>query len=109
LTNVINEMCIQIDGFYFGRLDIMYNSIEELEAGKNFQVVEINGAASEPTHIYDPKHSIFFAWKELIKHINIMYKISVENHKTGLPFLTNKEGFKEYKLHLTHNKKIVNL
>jgi hypothetical protein len=109
LTNVINEMCIQIDGFYFGRLDIMYNSIEELEAGKNFQVVEINGAASEPTHIYDPKHSIFFAWKELIKHINIMYKISVENHKTGLPFLTNKEGFKEYKLHLAHNKKIVNL
>jgi hypothetical protein len=26
---------------------------------KNFFVVELNGAASEPTHIYDPKHSYF--------------------------------------------------
>lgn len=109
LNEVINEMCLQIDGFYFGRLDIMYNSIAELEEGKNFQVVEINGAASEPTHIYDPKHSIFFAWKELARHITFMYKISVQNHKKGFPYLTNKEGLIQYRLHLKQNKKICNL
>ena len=108
LTNVINEMCLQIDGFYFGRLDIMYHSIAELEEGKNFQVVEINGAASEPTHIYDPKHSIFFAWRELARHITYMYKISVENNKKGFPFLTNKKGMYQYRLHLAQNKKITN-
>ena len=108
LNDVINEMCLQIDGFYFGRLDIMYNSFAELEAGKNFQVVEINGAASEPTHIYDPKHSIFFAWKELARHITMMYKISVENNNKGFPFLTNKQGIHQYRLHLEQNKKICN-
>jgi hypothetical protein len=46
-------------GFYFGRLDVMYNTVEELEQGINFSIVELNGAASEPTHIYDPKHSLF--------------------------------------------------
>jgi hypothetical protein len=108
LTNVINEMCLQIDGFYFGRMDLMYNSIAELEEGKNFQVVEINGAASEPTHIYDPKHSIFFAWKELARHITYMYKISIANNKNGVPFLTHKQGMHQYRLHLEQNNKIGN-
>ena len=108
LTEVINEMCLQIPGFYFGRLDIMYNTLEELEAGKNFAVVELNGAASEPTHIYDPKHSIFFARKELMRHITFMYEISVANHKNGVPYLSHKAGMKEYKMHLAQSKKILN-
>ncbi len=107
-TATINEMCLQIPGFYFGRLDVMYNTWEELENGKNFSVVELNGAASEPTHIYDPKHSLFFAWKELARHITYMYEISVENHKKGIPYLAHKVGMKEYRLHLEQSKKIVN-
>ena len=108
LTSTINEMCLQIPGFYFGRLDVMYNTWEELENGKNFSVVELNGAASEPTHIYDPTHSLFFAWKELARHITYMYEISVENHKKGFPYLTHKDGMKEYGMHLEQSKKIIN-
>ncbi len=108
LTEVINEMCLQIPGFYFGRLDLMYNSIEELEQGKNFSVVELNGAASEPTHIYDPKHSVFFGWKELIRHIRYMFEISVANHKNGAPYLSHKAGMKEYRMHLEQSYKILN-
>ncbi len=108
LTETINEMCLQIPGFYFGRLDVMYNNLEELERGENFAIVELNGAASEPTHIYDPKHSLFFAWRELAKHITLMYKISVENHKNGVPYLSHQEGMKEYRLHLQQSQKIVN-
>lgn len=107
LSAAIDEMCVQISGFYFGRLDVMYHTFEELERGINFLVVELNGAASEPTHIYDPKHSIWFAWKELARHITYMYEISVENHKKGFPYLGYKEGIREYKLHLDQSKKIV--
>jgi len=108
LTAILNEMCLQIPGFYFGRLDIMYNTLKELEQGDNFSVVELNGAASEPTHIYDPKNSLFFAWKELARHITYMYEISVANHKKGAAYLPHKEGMKEYRLHLKQSKKIVN-
>lgn len=108
LTKTINEMCLQIPGFYFGRLDVMYNNWEEFEIGENFAVVELNGAASEPTHIYDPTHSLFFAWRELAKHITFMYKISVQNHENGIPYLSHKVGMKEYRLHLQQSKKIVN-
>lgn len=108
LTETFNEICLQIPGFYFGRLDVMYNTWEGLENGLNFSVVELNGAASEPTHIYDPKHSLLFAWKELAKHISYMYKISAQNHKNGIPYLAHKVGMKEYRLHLEQSKKIVN-
>ena len=108
LTEVINEMCLQIPGFYFGRLDLMYHTIEELEQGKNFAIVELNGAASEPTHIYDPKHTIFFAWKELLRHIRYMFEISVANHKNGAPYLSHQAGMTEYRMHLEQSKKILN-
>lgn len=108
LTQVINEMCVQVNGFYFGRLDLMYHNLADLEEGKNFAVVELNGAASEPTHIYDPKHSLFFGWKELLRHIRYMYQISVANHKLGYPYLTHKVGMQQYRLSRLHERKIVN-
>jgi len=108
LNASLNKICLQIDGFYFGRIDLMYNSLEELEHGEQFSIVELNGAGSEPTHIYDPKHSLFFAWKELFRHITYMFEISVENHKAGLPYLEHKTGMKEYRMHLEQSKKIVN-
>ena len=107
LTKVIDEMCLQIPEFYFGRMDLMFNSWEELEQGKNFYLVELNGAGSEPTHIYDPKHSLFFAWKTLAQHITYMYKISVANHKRGFPYLSHKDGMQQYRLHLEQSNKII--
>jgi hypothetical protein len=70
-------------------------------------VVELNGAASEPTHIYDPS-TLFFAWKELARHITYMYEISVANNRNGVPYLKHRAGMKEYRLHLEQNNKIVN-
>jgi hypothetical protein len=95
LTGFIDTVCIQVDGFYFGRLDIRFNSWEELKRGKSFSIIELNGAGSEPTHIYDPKHSIFFAWKEIIRHLNIMWRISKLNYRPKeRPFMTTSAGLK---------------
>jgi hypothetical protein len=106
LTKVIDDICLQIDRFYFGRIDLMYDDLNDLSKGKSFSIVEINGAASEPTHIYDPRHTIFYAWRELIRHISYMYEISVINHKKGVPYLSYKEGMKQYRLHNLHCRKI---
>jgi hypothetical protein len=95
LTGFIDTVCKQVDGFYFGRLDIRFNSWEELKRGKSFSIIELNGAGSEPTHIYDPKHSIFFAWKEIIRHLNIMWRISKLNYRPKeRPFMTTSAGLK---------------
>lgn len=97
LVRVMNEICARMPSFYYGRLDIRYQSRELLEQGKNFSVIEVNGAGSEPTHIYDPRHSIFFAWKEIIRHWRLLYIISRANHKLGYPYLSLSEGVAMYK------------
>ena len=108
LEKTIDAVCAQIPYFYFGRLDVMFDSIEKLKKGEDFSIVELNGAGSEPTHIYDPKHSLFFAWKELARHITYIYKISATNKKNGFEYLTFKQGAKELKLHFEQSRKIVN-
>ena len=80
LSAMIDQLCREIKDFYYGRLDIRYTNWEELKQGKNFCVIEVNGAGSEPTHIYDPRHSLLFAWKEIIRHWFILWKISRRNH-----------------------------
>jgi len=92
LLDMVNTICTQIEGFYYGRLDILYNDFEELCEGKNFSIIEVNGAGSEATHIYDPKHSLFFAWREITRHWRYLYRISVANHKKGHPYLGYQEG-----------------
>ena len=66
LNFVFNEMCTQIEGFYFGRLDVMFTNYDDLEKGKNFQIVELNGSGSEPTHIYDPKTFYFICLERVV-------------------------------------------
>jgi hypothetical protein len=95
LTATIDNVCSNIEGFYFGRLDIKFNSWEDLENGINFSIIELNGSGSEPTHIYDPSHSILFAWKEIIRHWNILFRICKANNKNGTAYLTLQQGRRE--------------
>ncbi len=104
LEFTMNNVCNQVDGFYYGRLDIRYNTWEELKAGKNFSIIELNGAGSEPTHIYDPQHSIFFAWKEIIRHLVLLYQIAKKNHELGHPYLSFKEGIQMFKDNSAYDK-----
>ena len=104
LTHAIDQLCSSIPGFHFGRLDIRFQSWDDLEAGKHFSVIELNGAASEPTHIYDPKHSLFFAWKEIHRHWKILFKISMANVRNGIPTMTFMEGLEMVREHQRHLK-----
>lgn len=97
LIQAIDDICSNIPGFYFGRLDIRFKDWESLERGEHLAIVELNGSGSEPTHIYDPGHTLFFAWKEIIRHWNILYRISIQNNRNGTRYISTREGTKEIK------------
>lgn len=98
LEQSINKICNQINGFYYGRLDIKFNNWEDLEVGKNLSIIELNGAGSEPAHMYDSQHSLFFAWKEIIKHWKILWRISKYNNKyKGVKYLSFVDGLNMFK------------
>ena len=106
LEATIDAICQQVDGFYYGRMDLRYNTWEELEQGKNISIIELNGAGSEPTHMYDPKHSIFFAWKEIIKHWKILAKISRINHQQKNAYMLFGDAMKMFKQNSSYVKLI---
>lgn len=88
LENSIDNIAQQIPNWFYGRLDLKYNTFEELIALKELKIIEINGIISEPTHIYDStKITYFGALKELRKHWGIMHKIATQNHQFhNVPF-----------------------
>lgn len=92
LTKTINNICVPMEDFHYGRLDVLYHTFEDLCQGKNFSVIEINGAGGEATHIYDPKHSLLFAWREIVRHWGMMCEVSMLNHQKGHSYLSFKDG-----------------
>ena len=83
LTKKIDEISQSFSGFYFGRYDIKVHKEEDLKAGLNIKVLEINGVTSESTNIYDPKNSYFVAIKTLMKQWRIAFEIGAINYKNG--------------------------
>lgn len=106
LTETFNTICTQINGYYFGRMDIKFDNWKDLEDGTNFSIIETNGAGSEPTHIYDPNHSIFFAWKEIVRHLSYLKKVCLQNKQKGYQTANLKQLLKMYSDYKVYMKEI---
>lgn len=106
LTQTIDAICKQIKGFNYGRIDLKFTSWSDLELGKNMSIIEVNGALSEPAHIYDPKHNYFWGVSEIIKHYNMMLKISLENRRSDKPQIRSAKVVKEMKNHFREVSKL---
>jgi hypothetical protein len=90
LTEHFNDISSHLDGFYFGRYDIKVGSVEDLYTGENLKIIELNGANSEPGHIYDPGNSLLNAYRDLNKHWNTLYEISIKNHAKGIQYQSKR-------------------
>ncbi len=99
LTPIFDAISKQIPGFYFGRFDLRVSSLKDFYEGKNIRVMEINGANSEPAHIYDPSMSLFQAYRDLYKHWGYLYKVSKASHRQGQTFVGLSEALKKLNAH----------
>jgi hypothetical protein len=79
----MDDISQKITGFYIGRYDIRYASEDDLRAGKNFQIIELNGASSEATNIYDARNSLFDAYRTLFKQWDLVFGIGAANCRRG--------------------------
>ena len=83
LEDKIDRLARGYAGFYFGRFDLRTDSIEDFGRGRAFKIIELNGVTSEATNIYDPKNSLFAAYKILFEQWRIAFQIGAENHRKG--------------------------
>ncbi|MBC2602016.1 alpha/beta fold hydrolase [Puniceicoccus vermicola] len=83
LTEAVNQIFDGVEGLCFGRLDVKCPSDEDLQRGQHLTVLEFNGITSEPTHIYDPKHSLMYAYSVVFAQWARAFEIAAENRKAG--------------------------
>lgn len=102
LLAVFDEISSQIEGFYFGRYDLRVKSLDDLYKGKNIKIMELNGANSEPAHIYDPNMSLFKAYKALFAHWSNLYEVSKANHKNGIEYMSLRQGILKLQAHIAY-------
>ncbi|MCU0340915.1 MAG: ATP-grasp domain-containing protein [Spirosomaceae bacterium] len=84
LERVFDEIAVPIEGFYYGRFDLKVSNWEDLYAGRNIKILELNGATSEPGHIYDPRYRLWQAYRDVMQNMRIVADISVANMKRGI-------------------------
>ncbi len=73
----------EIPEFYFGRFDVKFKSLESFLRGEDFEVVEINGASAEATHIWDAKMKLTDAYRTLFRQFEILFEIGDANRRRG--------------------------
>jgi hypothetical protein len=83
LERTIDGIARQFHGFYIGRFDVRYSNVERFRAGKDLAIVELNGATSESTNIYDPSWSLWRAYRTLFRQWALLYQIGYRNRERG--------------------------
>ena len=83
LRQTFDSIARKLPEFFIGRFDVRYEGPGELREGHGFHIIELNGAASEATDIYDERNSLSFAYKTLYRQWELVYSIGAENRKRG--------------------------
>ncbi len=84
LVEVFDKISHRINDFFYGRYDIMCNSVADLKNGKNFSILEYNGCGAEPNHFYDTGYSLLGAYREILRHWKDLHAISEYNRSQGV-------------------------
>ena len=84
LDKVIDSIARNMNEFYVGRFDVRYESLESLRAGKDFKIMEVNGAGSEAVHAWDPKYSLRQSYRIIFAKQRMLFRIGHANRRRGI-------------------------
>jgi len=75
LTRAIDAIARDMPDFHFGRFDVRFDSLQGLSAGRDFSIMEVNGAGSEAIEAWDPDIGVFAAFGLIFKKQRILFAI----------------------------------
>lgn len=96
MTDAFDAIAKEMDGFFFGRFDVRFPALADLAAGVNFSILEVNGAGSEPTHVYDRRISLARAWRDTAAHWRMAFAIGADNRARGAKRMSSIELFSHF-------------
>jgi len=106
LDRIFDAISLQMEGIYYGRFDMKCSSIDAIKKGEKFKVLEFNGIASEPAHIYDPSYPVWKAYKDIYQHWKIIYQIGKQQRAKGIDSMKLKEVVDSLRTYFSYLKMI---
>ncbi len=105
IDDEINDAMMQIfDGlskysgkFFYGRYDIKCSSVADFKKGKNFSILEFNGAGAGTQHIYANPYSLWQACAIILHHWKMLFLISRYNKEQGIKMWGIVQGWRHLK------------
>jgi len=97
LADCIDDISRKLTGFNIGRYDLRYASEADLRGGKNFQIIELNGAAAEAASIYDTRYSLLSAYRTLFRQWELVFAIGAENRRRGFVPMSIARCWREWR------------
>ena len=87
-----------LPNFYYGRLDVKYADLESLQQGETLEIVEINAASSESTHIWDRNTTFSKAIKTLLWQYRTLFNLGAFHRKNGRTAPSLKTFFRHWRI-----------
>ncbi len=97
LQILLDEWSLYSGNLYYGRYDIKCASVESLKNGKDFYILEFNGAGAGIQHITGNNYSLFKAMGIILTHWKMLYTIAKLNRRNGVKRWGISEGWKHLK------------
>jgi membrane protein DedA with SNARE-associated domain len=94
LERRFDEIARSMPEFFFGRFDVRFKSIEQLQQGEDFAIIEINGAGSEIIHVWDPNTKFAEVYRTLFTYQKTLFKIGADNRSRGFKPISLTEFFR---------------
>ena len=92
-----DDIAQRLPEFHFGRFDVRFEEFSELQQGRGFTIVEINGAGAESTHIWDRRTGLLQAWRDLMRQYRWLFEIGHANRARGFQPMGLREFLRDYR------------
>ncbi|ALK98906.1 hypothetical protein AB595_01420 [Massilia sp. WF1] len=83
LTAAIDRIAREMPDFHFGRFDVRFDSAAELQAGRGFSIMEVNGAGSEAIQAWDPGTGVIAGLRMIFAKQRLLFEIGAANRQRG--------------------------
>lgn len=97
LTAVFDQISRGSTDLYYGRFDLRCRSFADLEKGECFSILEYNGVAAEPAHIYHPGRPLWKAYRDIARHWAILYRLCQAQKSRGVAAESARDVWRQFR------------
>jgi hypothetical protein len=106
MTAFFDQLHDRMPGMHYGRFDLKCGDPGAIGRSKEVRILEYNGIAAEPAHIYDPAIPILEKYRTIFRHWQIIYSLYRQQRSQGVRPANGRTIRQHWKVYREYLKKV---